>query len=300
MATSQYFNNYNSKYSEQRLIEDVITESFKIMGFDAYYIPNDNTAARDLIYGEDPLRKFTRSFAIEMYLSKSTGYEGAEDMFSKFGLEIRNNIKVMLSHRTFHERVDPLITRPREGDLVWVPFLNGTGEIFEIKFVEQAKDFHMLGRKNPYFYELEMEKFKYSQEILQTGQPDVDNIALQSGYNMILQVSPNNQGYTNNNYIIGETVTQAYDNSPYKIFASATVQDWDYMTNQLTVSNIKGAFAPDTANNLYGRTSTTRRFVTVANPHTVSSQTEAYDNQIIENQANNYLDFTESNPFGNL
>jgi len=300
MATSQYFNNYNAKYNEQRLVEDLITESFKMMGFDAFYIPNDNTAARDLMYGEDPLRKFSRSFPLEMYLSKADGYSGEEDMFSKFGLEIRNNVKVMLSYRTFRERVDPAIVRPREGDLIWVPFLNGTGEIFEIKFVEQAKDFHMLGRKNPYFYELEMEKFKYSQEVVSTGRPEVDDIVMQSGYSMIMQLSPNGLNYNSNNYVIGEIVTQANDNNPYSIFAYGTVQDWAYETNQLTISNIKGEFRPDVANNLYGQTSGTGRFVLVANPYSIGTRYEPYDNYLIEQQANNFLDFTESNPFGKI
>ena len=57
MATSVYFNNYGS-HAEQRVIEDLIVESIKIMGFDAFYLPNDNDAARDLLFGEDPTKKF--------------------------------------------------------------------------------------------------------------------------------------------------------------------------------------------------------------------------------------------------
>ena len=56
MATSQYFNNYNA-LSEQRVVEDLIVESIKIMGFDGMYLPNDNDQARDLLYGEDPVKK---------------------------------------------------------------------------------------------------------------------------------------------------------------------------------------------------------------------------------------------------
>jgi hypothetical protein len=48
VATSVYFNNYNSQ-AEQRLFEDLIVESIRIMGFDAYYLPNDNDEARDAI-----------------------------------------------------------------------------------------------------------------------------------------------------------------------------------------------------------------------------------------------------------
>ena len=99
---------------------------------------------------------------IEAYIESSDGFEGAGDLYSKFGLEIKNVVTVSVSRRTFQQRVPQnTFTRPREGDLVYVPFLNGTGELYEITFTEQAKDFHMLGRQQPYFYELRLEKFKY-------------------------------------------------------------------------------------------------------------------------------------------
>jgi hypothetical protein len=127
VATSVYFNNYNSK-AEQRLFEDLIVESIKIMGFDAYYLPNNNDGARDLLYGEDPLKKFLSAFPVEMYLSSSLEYQGDKEFFSKFGLEIRNNVSVVLSKRSFNQRVPQnSFSRPREGDLIWIPFLYGTG-----------------------------------------------------------------------------------------------------------------------------------------------------------------------------
>lgn len=105
MATSQYFNSYNSKYSDQRIIEDIIVESIKIMGFDAYYLPNDNDQARDLLYGEDPVKKFQAAFRLEFYLSSALEYGGEKEFFSKFGLEIKNNVSVIVSKRSFSERV---------------------------------------------------------------------------------------------------------------------------------------------------------------------------------------------------
>ena len=153
MPTSVYFNNYNSN-AEQRVIEDLIVESMKIMGFDAFYCPNDNDQARDLLYGEDPVKKFQSAFPLEMYLSSDPlDYQGQQEFFSKFGLEIKDVVKVMVSRRSFQQRVPQnTFNRPREGDLVYVPFLNGTGELYEITFAEQSKDMHMLGRKQPYFY----------------------------------------------------------------------------------------------------------------------------------------------------
>jgi hypothetical protein len=182
MATSVYFNNYNS-HAEQRVVEDLIVESIKIMGFDAYYCPNDNDIARDILYGEDPVKRFSSAFPIEFYLSSSLEYLGEREFFTKFGLEIKNNVNIILSKRSFSQRVpQSSFTRPREGDLIYVPFLNGTGELFEIKFVDQTKDFFTLGRKIPFFYELQLEKFKYSQEVIDTGQADIDDAVTQSSY----------------------------------------------------------------------------------------------------------------------
>ncbi len=160
MATSQYFNNYNAKYGEQRLYEDLIVESIKIMGFDGYYLPNDNDQARDLLFGEDPVKRFESAFTLEFYMSNAMDYLGEKEFFSKFGLEIKNNVKVIVSRRSFQERVPQNVyQRPREGDLIYIPFLNGTGELYEITFADQDKEFHTLGRVVPYFYELSLEKF---------------------------------------------------------------------------------------------------------------------------------------------
>ena len=86
MPTSVYFNNYNSN-AEQRVIEDLIVESMKIMGFDAFYLPIDNPSDRDILYGEDPVKKFKSAFPLEMYLSGDVmDYQGQQEFFSKFGL----------------------------------------------------------------------------------------------------------------------------------------------------------------------------------------------------------------------
>jgi len=75
------------------------------MGTDVYYLPNDNDQARDLLYGEDPLKKFTTAFPLEIYPSNIMDYGGEKEFFSKFGLEIKNQISVILSKRTFSQRV---------------------------------------------------------------------------------------------------------------------------------------------------------------------------------------------------
>ena len=161
------------------------------MGFDGYYLSNDNDQARDLLYGEDPLKTFTTAFPIEMYLSSALEYTGEREFFSKFGLEIKNNVSVILSKRTFIQRVPQnRFDRPREGDLIYIPVTNQTGELFEVKFVDATKDFFTLGRKIPYFYEMQLEKFKYSNERINTGIDEIDVVNIQDSYTCLLYTSP--------------------------------------------------------------------------------------------------------------
>ena len=286
MATNLYFNNFNSS-PEQRLIEDLMIETIKINGVDCYYIPNINEAARDLLYGEDPLKKFTAAYPLELYITNVDGYEGEREFFSKFGLEIRNNMSVIVSKRSFARWVpqDKYI-RPREGDLIYIPFLSNTGEMYEIKYVNYSEAFYVLGNKYPFFYKLELEKFKYSQETIDVGIPDVDNIVVQDAYNITLVMSANN---ASNNYIVGESVMASG--------SSGTVTYWDRPSGTLKITDLLGTFS----NNAVVTGNTSGATFTVSNaidPLTDPQEREIYDNNIIETEGENYLNLSENNPFG--
>ncbi len=295
MATSQYFNNYNA-LNEQRIVEDLIVESIKIMGFDAYYLPNNNDEARDILYGEDPVKKFQSAFPVEFYLSSSLEYMGEKEFFSKFGLEIKNNINVILSKRSFSQRVPQnTFTRPREGDLIYVPFMNGVGELFEIKFADQNKDFNMLGRKIPFFYELELEEFKFSHEVIDTGIQDIDQVVSDNAYTIDLQV---NHVTGNGTYLIRETVFQSSDNTLANASAVAIVQTWTPSANSMTITNISGEFSNTRL--IIGETSNARYSLVTFDPQKDNVRTDSYDNQYIEQQGASIIDFTEINPFGSI
>ena len=296
MGINQYFNNYGkSAQPEQRVIEDLIVESIKIMGFEAYYLPNDNDSARDLIYGEDPVKKFGSAFPLEMYLSSDpTDYIGQRDVFSKFGLEIKDDVNVMVSRRSFQERVPQnTFTRPREGDLVYVPFLNGVGELFEIKFTEHNKDFNMLGKKYPYFYELVLEKFKYSQEFIATGIDEIDSVVTNNAYTLSL-----NLGSGTGLYAIKETVFQSPDGTSANATVVAIVQSFKPASNTLTVTNIAGQFI-DTQT-IIGETSNAQYTLSTFDPLDPATFSEKYDNKAISNSADAIIDFSETNPFGTI
>jgi hypothetical protein len=294
MATSPYFNNYAAKYDEQRLVEDLISESIQIMGFNGFYCPNDNQNARDLIYGEDPVKKFETAFSIEMYLSSATENLGEKEMFTKFGLEIRNQVTVIVAKRAFTQRVpQDTYKRPREGDLIYIPFLNGTGELYEIKFVNQNKDFFMLGRKVPYYYELELELFKYSQEVISTGMPEIDVVVTDSAYTLHLNTGSGIGTFT--------TTEIAYQ-SPDATFANATsygtVQTWIPSSNTLSVTNIYGEFID--GHTIIGQSSNAQFTLATYDPLYEPATKESYDNELIKTTAQPYVNTSESNPIGGL
>jgi len=293
MPVNHYFNNYGS-LPEQRVIEDLIVESIKVQGFEAFYLPNNNSEARDLLFGEDPVKKFKSSYPIELYLSNSLEYGGEREFFSKFGLEIKNTVQVIISKRTFSQRVPQnTITRPMEGDLIYIPFLNGTGELFEIKFTNQTKDFFMLGRKVPYFYELELEKFKYSQEIINTGTADIDAVVTDSAYTLHLNV-----GTGTGTYAIQEIVYQSLDGSYANANTVAIVQSWIPSSSTLSVTNIAGEFLDNTI--IYGYTSGAQYSLVSFDPLANPSNKENYDNELIANSFSTIVDTSETNPFGSI
>jgi hypothetical protein len=272
----------------------LITESIKIQGFDAYYLANNNDAARDLLYGEDPVKKFKTAFPVEMYLSTVMGHEGEQEFFSKFGLEVRNQVDVIMSHRSFHQRLPQnILTRPREGDLIYVPFLNGSGELYEIKFVDQNKDGFQLGRRDPYYYNMKMEKFKYSQEVITTGVTDIDQAVTDSAYTIHL-----NTGAGTGTYKIKELVFQSNDNTYANAFTIGTVQSWIPSSNTLSVTNIAGEFIDGST--IIGVNSNARYALVSFDPLESPAIKESYDNQVIQTAATTYVNVSEINPIGGI
>lgn len=288
MATNPYFNNYNSSV-EQTLVEDLMLETIKVNGVDCYYIPNTNEEARDLLYGEDPLKTFTDAYAVELYITNVDGYEGEREFFSKFGLEIRNNMSVIIAKRTFAAQVPNTLVRPREGDLIYIPFMSQGGELYEIRYVNYSEAFYVLGNKYPYFYKLELEKFKYSQETIDVGIPGIDDTVAQNAYNITLKMSANT---TSANYAMGELVTANGSMSN-----SGTVVYWDRPTLTLKITDLLGYFP----NNSIVRGNTSGAIFSVAEAVDVLTdpqEREMYDNLTIEKEVIDYLDLSENNPFG--
>ena len=80
---------------EQNLYEDITIEGLKIYGHDAYYIPR-KIVNEDSLFNEDQLSSFGSSYMIEAYVANVDGYEGEGDLLSKFGLEIKDQVTLVI------------------------------------------------------------------------------------------------------------------------------------------------------------------------------------------------------------
>ena len=143
MATNMYFS--QGSRSEQQLYEEIIIESLKIYGQDIYYLPRD-IVNKDNILNEDASSRFNSSYKIEMYIENIEGFDGEGDLFTKFGVEIRDQATFIVAKKRWEQTVarsDNEIegVRPFEGDLLYIPF---SRKLFQIMHVEHEQPFYQL------------------------------------------------------------------------------------------------------------------------------------------------------------
>lgn len=144
-------------------------------GQDIYYLPRD-IIAEDRILGEDIPSRFNSSYKVEMYIENVDGFDGEGDLFTKFGVEIRDQATFVVSRRRWQQTVyrhdnEIVVTRPKEGDLLYIPF---SKKLFEITHVEHEQPFYQLS--NLPTYKLRCELFDYSSEDISTGTDFIDDI----------------------------------------------------------------------------------------------------------------------------
>ena len=164
--------------SEQNLVQDLINEQLRMYGVDIYYIPRkyltEKTVIREVVQS-----KFDEALPIEAYVDNYDAYSGAGDVLSKFGIESKDEVRLIISRERYENYITPLIqgksniklsTRPKGGDLIWFPL---DDRLYEIKDIEYAKPYYQL--QSLYVYELYCELFRYQDEVIATGVEDIDN-----------------------------------------------------------------------------------------------------------------------------
>ena len=191
MALNPFF--LQGSPGEQRLVQDLINEQLKIYGIDVIYIPR-KFVRKQTIIREIQSSKFDDNYAIEAYINNYDGYSGQGDILSKFGVNLKDELSLVISKERFEDFISPFLEvsdddevvlayRPREGDLVYFPLGQ---RLFEVKFVEHEVNFYQLGKL--YMYELKCELFEYEDEIIDTTIEEIDSQIKDEGYITTLQL----------------------------------------------------------------------------------------------------------------
>ena len=331
MAVNTAFHTSNSAAiaTEKTLYSNLVAEAIQIYGHDVYYM--DRTLVNeDTILGVDPLSKFKDAAKIEMYMEDADGgFAGERELISQFGLEnlseatfVVNKLRfqemtkqvtiesgtsseeggsILLEAGTIDMSADAVVfegsdfyilqevtatdsDRPLEGDAIYHPILE---KMFQINFVDHDEPFHQLDN-NP-VYKLRCRLFDYSTEALDTGISDIDAIETTETLDALIyqftleQSSAVNEdirlenGITNAGLVLEETdgdnITGEDDTTSVGesiiLEQPADSGDAAYLLNE---DYIIGDFSTD----------------------------KTTQNELFEVQSRSVLDFSESNPFGDV
>jgi len=290
MATNPYFS-YKVR-AEQQLYEDIVIEALKMYGQDVYYIPRE-VISKDTVFNDTILSRFNNAYKIEMYIENMDGFDGEGDLFTKFGVEIRDAATFILARRRWNQTVGRLegydsnkFYRPREGDVIYLPLSQTT---FQIMSVQSELPFYQVSDL-PVF-KLRCEVFEYSDEDFDTGIDEIDRVEEFAAYQYVLTMDSASTGFERN-----ETITQTFDN--YSI--TGEVVRWSDSDLKLYVAHI------GSSDGLY-RDFTTTRTLTGSESSAVATPTLVQQLQNIQESAKEvtfdastfeFIDFSESNPFG--
>ena len=260
---------------EQHLYEDLMIEQLKIYGQEVFYIPR-TLVKEDELFGEDTLSKFGDAYLIEMYFENIDGFEGEKEIMSKFGLQMNEDVTFVVSRRRFEQLVSHdsnliVKTRPNEGDLVYFPKVS---KIFEISFVDKDDPFYQV--HNLPAFKLKCKTFEYSGEDLDTGITEIDAI---------------------------ET-----DNSLDLLQFQMTLEQSGIFNEGLELEDGTGNVEQeDSTDNVIGENETGGESVLLETGDYIIQEAIVIDtvdenamNDFFEKEDDNIIDFSESNPFGDI
>ena len=215
MAVNKHFHTSGvaAVTTEQNLYRDLVSEAIQIYGHDVFYI-NRTLVAEDTVLGEDSLSVFRDATKIEMYMENADGgFAGEREIMNQFGLQNLSEATFVVSKERFQGKTKQITIesgtdsteggsillesgsisssidlegedfyilnetdaadtdRPYEGDALYHPILK---KMFQINFVDHDEPFFQLDN-NP-VYKLRCRLFDYSSEALDTGIDTIDSI----------------------------------------------------------------------------------------------------------------------------
>ncbi len=280
MPTSTYFPAlHGGTTGEQGLIQDLVDEQIKLLGSDVKYVPR--IMVQDQVLNDITLSKFTTIYTIEMLLQNVEGFGGVgAELATKFGRRITDEATFIVSKNRWEEvdTANPALPdRPTEGDIIHYPL---TGDNYEIKFVEMEMPFFQLGKV--YFYTITTELMERGNTLFDTGDAAVDQLEREA-YTFPITLTN-----VTGTFSEGEDFTAANG-------GAGTVVSFDAGTGKLVVVYPTGSFVEGEVVTGPNGTGEIQTFTTIQ-----VESVQYDDNATIEFKADDVIDFSERNPFGEI
>ena len=166
-----------------------------------------------------------------------------------------------------------------------------TKNLYEIKFVERETPFYQLGKN--YIFSLTCELLENADNYFNTGDPLIDDLT-QEAHVFPVYVKTGGTGV----YLEGEIVKQIYTVDGVSVTIQGTVADWDQLNRKLRLTYITGGVLRE---NLPLVGDDSGASWVIDNFSTIDFDLDNYDNsenKWYEDKADEIVDFSEGNPFG--
>ena len=329
MAVNSFFHTSNvaAISTEQSLYSNLVAEAIQIHGHDVFYM--DRTiVAEDTILGGDTLSKFKDAAKIEMYMENADGgFAGEREIMNQFGLQNLSEATFVVNKLRFQELTKQITIesgtsidvdgttaeeggsillesgtlaltttdlegsdfyiisetdatdsdRPFEGDAIYHPILK---KMFQVNFVDHDEPFFQLDN-NP-VYKLRCRLFDYSSEELNTGIDTIDAIedALSTSTSDFQFTLESNTASVNAVQLEGNIGRIIHQNETDELVAH---EDSDMTTSAGSLLSETGEFLIQES------------YIIGDMVSDKSSQNELFDTL-----DDTVIDFSESNPFGDV
>lgn len=284
--------------SERQLFQSLISEAVKFAGMDCRYIPRE-IIQLDTILNEDTISNFSDSYLIEMWNESFDGFAGEGSILSKYGLEIREQITLVVSRNRWTEsvgRYDENLSRPREGDLIYVPFPK---MLVQVKYVDVKKPLAQLGGEM--IWRVVCETYEYENHKIDTGIVEIDSIRDMKANKTIVDVE---YATTTGRFRMNESVTLTLPSTLTATCEVISIEGTRLGLSAITFQDKRfHELAPATIiTNADGVEAEITFVHTTANSDdsVIFKNDPAAQNASFDNAAVELIEFNESNPFGNF
>lgn len=283
------FNIMTFKQEALDMMNSISREVNEVTGLQVKYIVRDEINV-DTVFNDVTSSSFTTFYNTVMVVKFSDTNVQEADFLTKFGITAQDTTTYEINISKWKEDI-PSLPSPREGDLL---FIDGDNRLWEITYVDEEHSLHDFYHLT---YTISAQVFEYNQETmdLNTGVDTIDDFAEIRTYSIDITLGSGSGTYAKDEVVYqGLNLTEAT--------ARAIVVGWNEESKILRINDVVGSFV---ANQLVIGNQTDAAYllgttVTLSTPTSeavlYSNDTTA-DNQTLEYEADQIIDWSESDPF---